>query len=66
MLFRSEYEGPINSMRFDETIYNILGENLIGLTDTPHLLMDNSTYEQRSNYSAFLPGAVVDDFRMTL
>jgi len=61
-----EYEGPINSMRFDETIYNILGENLIGLTDTPHLLMDNSTYEQRSNYSAFLPGAVVDDFRMTL
>ena len=61
-----EYQGPINVMRFDETIYNILGENLLGLTDSQQLLMDCSTYEERSTFSTFLPGALVDGFEMTL
>ena len=61
-----EYQGPINTMRFDETIYNILGKNLMGLTDIQHLLMDCSTYEERSTFSTCLPGALVDGFKMTL
>ncbi|MEC7832906.1 MAG: metallopeptidase TldD-related protein [Pseudomonadota bacterium] len=61
-----EYLGPINTMRFDETIYNILGENLIGLTNNQQLMMDCSTYEERSTFSSCLPGALVDGFKMTL
>jgi len=61
-----EYVGPINTMRFDETIYNILGEKLIGLTDNQQLLMDSSTYEERSTYNSTIPGALVDSFKMTL
>ncbi len=61
-----EYIGPINTMRFDETIYNILGENLFGLTNNQDMLMDCSTYEGRSAYSSTLPGAIVDEFKMTL
>ena len=53
-------------MRFDETIYNILGENLIGLTNNQQLMMDCSTYEERSTFSSCLPGALVDGFKMTL
>ena len=61
-----EYVGPINTMRFDETVYNILGDKLIGLTDSQQLLMDSSTYEERSTYNSTIPGALVDSFKMTL
>ena len=35
-----EYQGPINTMRFDETVYNIFGDKLIGLTNNKQLLID--------------------------
>lgn len=61
-----EYQGPINTMRFDETVYNIFGEKLIGLTNNKQLLIDSSTYEERSTHSSSIPGAIVEDFKMTL
>ena len=61
-----ELIGPINTMRFDETMYNIFGTKLAGLTNEQQLLMDTSTYEQRSVHSSTIPGAVVEDFRLTL
>lgn len=61
-----EYQGPINTMRFDETVYNIFGEKLIGLTNNKQLLIDPSTYEERSTHSSSIPGAIVEDFKMTL
>ena len=61
-----EFVGPINTMRFDETMYNIFGEKLIGLTDKQQLLMDTSTYEERSIHSSTIPGAIVEDFKLTL
>ena len=61
-----EFVGPINTMRFDETLYNIFGEKLIGLTNKQQLIMDTSTYEERSSHSSKIPGAVVDDFSLTL
>ena len=61
-----ELVGPINTMRFDETMYNIFGTKLAGLTNEQQLLMDTSTYEQRSVHSSTIPGAVVEDFRLTL
>ena len=61
-----EYQGPINTMRFDETVYNIFGDKLVGLTKNKQLLIDSSTYEERSTHSSTIPGAIVDDFKMTL
>jgi predicted Zn-dependent protease len=57
---------PINTMRFDDSVYSMLGENLIGLTSSRELLIDSGTYEERSTSSARLPGAIIDDFKMTL
>ena len=61
-----EYQGPINTMRFDETVYNIFGDKLVGLTNKKQLLIDSSTYEERSTHSSTIPGAIVEDFKMTL
>jgi hypothetical protein len=57
---------PLNVMRFDETIYRMLGENLIGLTRERDFILDNDTYYQRSTNCAWVPGALVRDMRFTL
>lgn len=59
-------QAPLNVMRFDETLYRMLGDNLIGLTRERDLLMDPNTYYRRSTGSARLPGALIDDFTFTL
>ena len=61
-----EIVAPLNVMRFDDTVYRMLGANLAGLTSTCNLLLSSDTYEARSTRSMRLPGAVIDDFRMTL
>jgi len=57
---------PLNVMRFDETIYRMLGGNLIGLTCERDLLPDEHTYGGRSTGSMRLPGALIDKFAFTL
>ena len=57
---------PVNVMRFDESIYHILGDRLEGLTREQEHILDSSSYEWRSNASARLPGALVNDFTFTL
>jgi len=57
---------PINTMRFDDSVYSMLGDNLIGLTSSRELLIDSGTYEERSTSSARLPGAIINNFKMTL
>jgi len=57
---------PLNVMRFDETIYRMLGENLLGLTSRRELLPSSQTYGSRSTGSMRLPGALIDDFTFTL
>ncbi len=57
---------PINTMRFDDSVYSMLGTNLIGLTSYRDLLIDSGTYEERSTASARLPGAIINNFKMTL
>jgi predicted Zn-dependent protease len=61
-----EVKGPLNVMRFDDTIYRILGSNLEALTDQQDFLLSASSYVNRSTESARLPGALVRDFRFTL
>jgi predicted Zn-dependent protease len=57
---------PVNAMRFDDSIYRMLGENLVDLTRERELLLDASTYDARSTHSARLPGALLRALKFTL
>jgi len=57
---------PLNVMRFDESIYHIFGDKLIALTAEREQLFNTSSYNNRSQASSCLPGALVEDFRLTL
>ncbi|NQT20368.1 MAG: TldE/PmbA family protein [Planctomycetes bacterium] len=57
---------PLNVMRFDETIYRVLGENLIGLTREREFIPSAETYGARSTESCRGPGALVGEFEFTL
>ena len=59
-------QAPLNVMRFDESLYRMLGEHLLGLTSARELILDTGTYHQRSMGSSRVPGALVDDFNFTL
>ena len=61
-----EIVAPIEVMRFDDSVYRILGSNLEALTASRELRLSSDTYEQRSTASMHVPGAIVDDFRLTL
>lgn len=65
-LERGRMVAPVGPMRFDDSIYRILGENLLDLTRDRELLLDPSTYEARSTSSARLPGALLKSLRFTL
>ncbi len=53
-------------MRFDESIYRMLGDHLLGLTAERDFILDAGTYHRRSTGSSRLPGAQVEDFHFTL
>ena len=57
---------PLNVMRFDDSLFELLGDNLLALTRERELLVANDTYLERSTASARLPGALVKDFRFVL
>ena len=57
---------PLNVMRFDDTAYRILGDNLEALTRERDLVPDDNTYGERSTVSMRTPGALVRDFALTL
>lgn len=61
-----EIVAPINVMRFDDTAYRMLGENLVALTADREPRLSTDTYDTRSRRAMTLPGAIVDDFRLTL
>jgi len=57
---------PVSPMRFDDSIYRMLGESLVDLTRERELALDASTYGGRSTASARLPGALLKSLRLTL
>ncbi|MBT3342581.1 MAG: TldE/PmbA family protein [Gemmatimonadetes bacterium] len=57
---------PINVMRFDETLFRALGENLIGLTQEREMILDAGSYGRRVTSSARFPGALVEGFHFNL
>lgn len=61
-----EIRAPVKVMRFDETAYRVLGRNLQGLTANREFIPSTDTYLCRKTDSMTMPGALVDDFRLTL
>jgi predicted Zn-dependent protease len=61
-----EIVAPLNVMRFDDTIYRMLGANLEALTVERSLLLDPGTYDSRNLESVRLPGALLSALRFTL
>jgi len=57
---------PANVMRFDDTLYRMLGDNLEALTRERELLLESSTYGSRVLTSVTLPGALVSQMNFTL
>lgn len=58
--------GPVTPLRFDDTLYSMLGDALVDLTSTRELVISPSTYDERSTSSARLPGALLARMRFTL
>jgi len=57
---------PIENMRFDDSIYNFLGENLAAVTDTALLNPDVGTYDGRELSATLCPGILLKSFALTL
>jgi predicted Zn-dependent protease len=58
--------GPVEVMRFDESLYHALGSGLEAITEEREYMVDTSTYGRRSTATAVLPGVLVDGFAFTL
>ena len=61
-----EIKAPVNTMRFDDSVYSLLGSQLEALTVERELLLSASTYDQRQTASNLLPGALVKKLTLTL
>ncbi|AVE05887.1 Zn-dependent protease [Pseudomonas palleroniana] len=61
-----EIKAPVSTMRFDDSVYNLLGSQLEALTAERELLLSPSTYDRRNTASNLLPGALVKRLTLTL
>lgn len=61
-----EIVAPIENLRFDESLYQFWGENLVALTHAQEFIPDVGTYGSRSLGGTWVPGMIVDDFTYTL
>ncbi|MGV8916962.1 MAG: TldD/PmbA family protein [Pseudomonas sp.] len=61
-----EIQAPVNTMRFDDSAYSLLGSALEELTRERELILSASTYSQRQTASSQLPGALISRLTLTL
>ncbi|MER0043818.1 metallopeptidase TldD-related protein [Pseudomonas sp. MGal98] len=59
-------QAPVDTMRFDDSLFDFLGPNLEALTREPELLLPSGTYGARQTGSMALPGALLSKFTLTL
>lgn len=57
---------PIKEMRFDDELYHIFGDGLIELTEFTKDIPSTDTYFQRNMGLYRVPGALINDFTLTL
>ena len=61
-----EIVGPINNLRWDESLYNALGSQLLALGSQAEVSPEVGTYSKRSPGGLRAPGALIDAFHFTL
>jgi predicted Zn-dependent protease len=61
-----EIRGPIKDLRWDESLYDCLGNKLLALTKHSEIHPATDTYNQRSLGGSRGPGALIDRFTFTL
>jgi predicted Zn-dependent protease len=61
-----ERVAPVNVMRFDDSLYHLLGDRLEEITRERELILSPDTYGGRSSASALLPGLLIDGIELTL
>lgn len=61
-----QIQAPVSTMRFDDSVYSLLGSQLEALTQERELMLSTSTYGQRQTGSSHLPGALVKRLTLTL
>lgn len=61
-----EIVAPLDVMRFDDSLYRMLGSELEALTRETEFMADPGSYSMRSSSSQRLPGALLRDFRLVL
>lgn len=59
-------QAPLASMRFDDSLYRLLGSQLEALTRERELSLSTRTYHERHNGSTLLPGALLGQLSLTL
>lgn len=57
---------PIQDLRFDVSLYEAFGENLMAVTDFSEIQPNTSTYDQRNLGGMKTPGMIIKDFNFTL
>jgi predicted Zn-dependent protease len=60
-----EIRGPLPVMRFDDSIYGLLGERLLAITAEREHLHSASTYSERTLESMLVPGLLVEGLELT-
>jgi predicted Zn-dependent protease len=58
--------GPVSVMRFDDSLYHLLGDRLEHLTRERELILSPDTYGGRSTASVLLPGILVSGIELAL
>jgi predicted Zn-dependent protease len=61
-----EVVAPIENLRFDDSIYDFLNQNLEALTDFREFIPNTGTYGSRSLGGVLCPGLLVNNFKFTL
>jgi predicted Zn-dependent protease len=63
---KGEIVGPIQDMRFDDSLYNIFGSELIDLTSDRNTFVNTSTYTRRDLGGMIVPGVLLNKMNFTL
>lgn len=61
-----EIAGPIQDIRFDDTLYNLFGRELINLTKQQSTFINTSTYQKRALGGMKVPGLLLNSMNFTL
>jgi predicted Zn-dependent protease len=63
---RGEIVAPLSVMRFDDSLYRMLGSELEALDDKTDWILNSGTYGGRSIETSRVPGALLKSLRLTL